>query len=399
MQPPPPPPPGGPVLLSLHTITVMIAVTFLMQGGAIAFNSVMVREYKGVRTAFLATLSLALGFGVLLLPELLSLRVSGPASNLLILSGHTLIYLAICRFIGIRPNRLLVYGIVPAGAVALIGLAVLSPGVPLIMVTQFVGLFLNLAAAIALHRAGNRRFKLGAYLTALPLLLYGLVTIVRLITGFVSPREVLPGPTLSNIFDVLALYVLSYLWIAGFILMISQRLQSDLNDLAMNDALTRVRNRRAMQGMLDFEMRRVHTEPKDFSVILLDVDHFKRINDTHGHDVGDAVLQWLAQTLQSALRVQDIVARWGGEEFLVLLPDTSLEESIRMADRLRVLVEKSSTDGLPVPLQLTFSAGVANSKTNRNVDQLCKVADRALYIAKQTRNQVVSQDDLPAPAA
>ena len=79
--------------------------------------------------------------------------------------------------------------------------------------------------------------------------------------------------------------------------MISQRLQSDLNDLTMNDALTRIRNRRAMQNMLDFEMRRVDKEIRDFSIILLDVDHFKRVNDTFGHDADDIVLQWLASTI------------------------------------------------------------------------------------------------------
>jgi diguanylate cyclase (GGDEF)-like protein len=177
--------------------------------------------------------------------------------------------------------------------------------------------------------------------------------------------------------------------------MISQRLQSDLNDLAMNDALTRVRNRRAMQNMLDFEMQRVQNEVKDFSIILLDVDHFKRVNDTHGHDVGDLVLQWMAQTLQASLRAQDIVARWGGEEFLILLPDTGLDEAMTIAERMCAAVEKSTVAGVPVPLHSTFSGGVACSKSNRNVDQLCKVADQALYVAKQTRNRIVSQEQIP----
>jgi len=141
-------------------------------------------------------------------------------------------------------------------------------------------------------------------------------------------------------------------------------------------------------------MRRVQTEVKDFSVILLDIDHFKLINDTHGHHVGDIVLQWMAQTLQSALRVQDIVARWGGEEFLILLPDTSLEEAMEIAERLRELVEESIVGGTPILLNVSFSAGISNSKTNRNVNELCKVADQALYIAKQKRNRIASQDEI-----
>jgi diguanylate cyclase (GGDEF)-like protein len=372
----------------------MIAITFVMQATAIAINSRTVNEYKGIAAALFATTSLALGFAVILLRRMDFL--TGLISNLLILTGHVLIYVAICQFIGNPLNRRLLYGLVPLGYLGLILVAFLPPGgLPMITITQLVGFPLNIAAAYALYRADTSRYKLGAYLAALPLLVYGLVTIFRFLTGIISPREVLPGPSLSNIFDVMSLYVLSYLWTAGFILMISQRLQSDLHDLAMNDALTRIRNRRAMQSLLDYEMKRVESEVKDFSVILLDVDRFKHINDTHGHDVGDIVLQWMAQTLQSALRVQDIVARWGGEEFLILLPDTSLGEAMEIAERLRELVEESVVSGTPILLDVSFSAGVANSQTNRNVSELCKVADQALYIAKRKRNRVVSQEEIP----
>ncbi|MBI3153344.1 MAG: GGDEF domain-containing protein [Chloroflexi bacterium] len=391
-----PPPPIGNEFLALPTITLMITITFIMQASAIAFNSVMVKEYKGVRMALLATISLALGFVILVIRTFLTDSLVGLLTNLFMITGYTLIYIAICRFIGKPLNRYLIYGLVPVGLVSLFIMHILPrPLFPTIIITQIVGFPLNFASALALLRSDQKRFRLGSYLTALPLMIYGVVTIIRIVTGIISPREVSPGPTLSNIFDVLSLYVLSYLWIAGFILMISQRLQSDLNDLAMNDALTRVRNRRAMQGMLDFEMRRVQTEVKDFSIILLDVDHFKRVNDTHGHDVGDLVLQWMAQTLHSLLRVQDVVARWGGEEFLILLPDTSLEEAVQTADRLRSKIEKTAVESSPVLLQITFSAGVANSRPNRNVDQICKVADQALYIAKQRRNRVISQDGIP----
>ena len=194
------------------------------------------------------------------------------------------------------------------------------------------------------------------------------------------------------------MFIASYLWTGGFILMVSQRLQGDLNDLAMNDALTRIRNRRAMQDMLDFEMERVENEIREFSIILLDVDHFKRVNDTYGHDVGDIVLLWLASTLQHEMRVQDMVARWGGEEFLILLPDTKLDEAVQIAERLRATVDASKIESPADTIHITFSAGVANSTTSRDVSRLCKVADQALYIAKETRNTVKSQEAIPAEA-
>ena len=396
-QPPPPPPVTDTLgFISMGTITMMIAITFAMHASAVFFNSRMVREYKGVGLAVWAAGVMAAQYFVVyfLRPG----PILGTFGGTLTITGHLLIYLAICRFTGRPFNRFIVYGVAPLGYIWIFTLFFLPPEkifiIPLV-ISKFVSVPLTFSSVYTLYRADTSRFRLGAYLTAIPIFLYGLVSAVRSVQGIIDRQIVLPGATWSNLFDVMSLYILSYLWIAGFILMISQRLQSDLHDLAMNDALTRVRNRRAMQDMLDFEMRRVQTEVKDFSIILLDADHFKRVNDTHGHDVGDLVLQWMAQTLQSALRVQDIVARWGGEEFLILLPDTSLSEAMEIAERLRVTIEQTPVENSPVALTITFSGGVANSKTNRDVDALCKVADQALYIAKRTRNQIVSEKDIP----
>lgn len=141
-------------------------------------------------------------------------------------------------------------------------------------------------------------------------------------------------------------------------------------------------------------MRRAERRVKDFSVILLDVDHFKRVNDTYGHDTGDEVLKWMAANLQLSARVEDTVSRWGGEEFLILLPSTALEEAVEVAERMRVHIESTSFAFKDVTLKVTFSAGVSCSKEHPDVDELCKVADQALYIAKRTRNRVVSQEQL-----
>jgi diguanylate cyclase (GGDEF)-like protein len=219
-----------------------------------------------------------------------------------------------------------------------------------------------------------------------------------MVAGFFSIEEVLPGPSASDIISGLALFILSFIWTAGFILMVSQRLQSSLSEMAMNDSLTQLHNRRAMDRMLDSEMARVHQEMANFSIILMDIDRFKEINDSYGHDVGDRVLQWFASTLQKNLRLQDVVARWGGEEFLILLPDTPVDEAVRIADRLRVLIASEQVDLASEAIHVTFSAGIASSTLNRDVRHLCQVADQALYEAKQTRNRVISLDEALAPA-
>ena len=388
---PPPIPPNGAPILALPTITLMIAITFLLQGCAIAFSTRAVKQYQGVREVFLATLSLALGFGMLLLRFRIGVHLTGVLSNSFVIAGHVLIYIAIYRFIDKPLDNLFIYGLIPLCYLVLMVIYFLPPSIPIILITQVVSFPLDIASAWALHKTNNSRYKLSAYLTAIPLLIYGFASIFRLLTGIVSPAQVVPGPTLSTLADVLLLYILSFLWTAGFILMISQRLQSNLNDLAMKDALTRIWNRRAMQDKLEFEMRQVKTGVRDFSVILIDVDRFKSINDLFGHDVGDIVLQWLAATLQFQLRVHDIVARWGGEEFLILLPDTSLEEALQIAERLRISIADTPVDGVSDTLHITISGGVANSRNNRDVPDLIKLADQAVYIAKETRNKMVSQ--------
>jgi diguanylate cyclase (GGDEF)-like protein len=147
-----------------------------------------------------------------------------------------------------------------------------------------------------------------------------------------------------------------------------------------------------MQGLLNLEMARMHRDVQEFSIILLDIDHFKRVNDTYGHAAGDFVLQWTAQTMQAVIRVQDVVARWGGEEFLVLLPNTRLDEAVEVAERLRQTVEDSIAPNPKEPIKITFSGGVACSRGYRSVEQICKAADLALYRAKESgRNRVLPE--------
>jgi diguanylate cyclase (GGDEF)-like protein len=126
-------------------------------------------------------------------------------------------------------------------------------------------------------------------------------------------------------------------------------------------------------------------------VLLLDLDHFKRVNDTHGHRVGDSVLQVVADTLRASLRATDIAGRYGGEEFLVVLPQTDLAGAGVLAERVRVAIEETAIDvGGAEPLSVTVSVGVAAlDEAARSAEQLVERADAALYGAKDAgRNRV-----------
>jgi len=167
-----------------------------------------------------------------------------------------------------------------------------------------------------------------------------------------------------------------------------------LSHEARTDALTGIANRRALDEIGLAELRRSARSGMPVSLILLDIDHFKRINDTHGHQVGDRAIQALIATLRPGLRVTDSMGRWGGEEFLVILPETPGMDAGGLAERLRVAIESAPLAANP-PLNMTISLGVATmAKVNVPEDDwaaLLKAADAALYRAKhEGRNRVVA---------
>ena len=166
-------------------------------------------------------------------------------------------------------------------------------------------------------------------------------------------------------------------------------------ELAVTDPLTGLHNRRYMAGQLGALVRRATRGGEPVACLLVDIDHFKRINDSFGHDIGDEVLKEFAVRLATNVRAIDLACRFGGEEFVVIKPDTALEDAHRIAERLRLHVSGSPfrVGGLEDPLNVTISIGVASTiDTEDTPDSLLKRADEAVYIAKAGgRNQVVAK--------
>ncbi len=169
---------------------------------------------------------------------------------------------------------------------------------------------------------------------------------------------------------------------------------------ASTDALTGQPNRRALDAMLEREVALATSAGRPFSVLMLDVDHFKQINDVHGHGVGDATLQAFAQRVCEHLRQGDACARYGGEEFVVVLPGTTLDAALDVGERLRRGVAERALLTMP-NIEATVSVGVAQYGAGETVEQLLRRADDAVYAAKRGgRNQVRAADlaDLPDAA-
>ena len=169
------------------------------------------------------------------------------------------------------------------------------------------------------------------------------------------------------------------------------RLRERLRGQAIRDPLTGLYNRRFLEGALEREISRAVRKDLTVGVIMLDIDHFKRFNDQYGHNMGDIVLRQIGLFLQDHVRGGDVACRYGGEEFLVILPEIGLEAAIGRAEALRAGVEKLNDKEFRVyPGKLTISLGVAMFPQHGESGQaVMEAADRAMYQAKRAgRNRV-----------
>jgi diguanylate cyclase (GGDEF)-like protein len=170
------------------------------------------------------------------------------------------------------------------------------------------------------------------------------------------------------------------------------RAREELRERANKDLLTMLPNRSAISATLEQELARCHRDRRSVGVILLDVDHFKKINDTHGHFAGDAVLRETAARLRGNMRPYDQVGRYGGEEFLVVLPNCELDQATQQAERMRIKLQSSTmmVDGAELRVSASFGVTVSDG-SERNPDTFVRVADEALYRAKAGgRNCVIA---------
>ena len=165
-------------------------------------------------------------------------------------------------------------------------------------------------------------------------------------------------------------------------------LNSELERLATRDPMTNVYNRRYFLEAAEKIIKTSIREKQELCAIILDIDHFKKVNDNYGHDVGDKVIISCANTVSSIVRESDIFARFGGEEFVVLFPNTNVDGAKVIAEKIRLTIEATPVESI----NITVSIGLArfNAKEIENIDQLIKQADLGLYEAKEGgRNRVI----------
>ncbi len=162
-------------------------------------------------------------------------------------------------------------------------------------------------------------------------------------------------------------------------------------DLATRiDPMTGLLNRRAIMEMIDQEFSRAHRHQRAASIVLTDLDNYKRINDNHGYNTGDDVLVEVARVLRSCVRSEDLCSRWGGEEFLILLPETPLDGALAVANKIRESIAMTLFSANREGISLTASLGVCEYQPDQNIFEAIKRADLAMHQAKQAgRNRAM----------
>lgn len=309
--------------------------------------------------------------------------------NLFLLSGAALLYLGSQRFLGRKPAVKLWAGIILIVQAPLFWFSLIEPHYGIrIGITSGLMAVMSFAHAQTILRHGPRTFS--TYFTATALLALALTQALRFRSAFGLSAN-------DGIFDnfqpeqtaYITVYALAILMTTiGMVLMATDRVRGEFEHLATYDSLTGVLNRRAVIEAGELELARCRRNQASMALLMIDLDNFKGINDNYGHPVGDRVLIDFVARIKPLLRQPDRLGRFGGEEFLALLPETSLAEAGLVAERLRAMIESRAGD-LP---GCTASIGISvNQPGDDGLDDIITRADDALYQAKRAgRNRVES---------
>ena len=374
----------------VRIIAVFVALAFLVQGiviGAQAFLIRDLRQYHGVGMALVANLCVAVGLLMRLFMDWLPDFFTIILSNILLLTGSGLFYIALSQFTGLSYSKALVIGIIAVALSCLVYFTYWDGDMGMRMITFSLGSVAMVFILIhQLWRTRKTALRFSANLMLVSFIVHGLFLMVRTISLVLDPPQGTSSITPVQSATFLLSFAISFFWSTGFILMVSQRLRNDLMEVATIDVLTRIPNRRATQAFLEKELSRAQRSHGEFSVLLIDIDNFKQVNDRWGHAVGDHALVKTAGIFQSMIRKEDWVGRWGGEEFLIILPGLCNAEIL--AERVRHEIANSEYSHGATSFHITVSIGVACADRTSTVDEILKRADDALYRAKLTKNAV-----------
>jgi len=376
-----------------------LAITNLMLGVLLSIGSVVFAKvhssFRGFYQLGMGYFLFALGYILLALRQHINDFFSIIIANLLIVSGITIVIVGILNYLNYPKRKF-----IKISSFLLVIFAILffyytfiqnNINIRIIIVSSFIcGISFFSAYKTYCHESSVNRIFI--QFLASSCLFCGLAFLLRIIITFNSvPLDDFMNAGYIDAISLITLQLfvvtscLSLSWSA------SQQLAQKLKVQATIDSLTTLYNRRAFEEFAEKEVNRAEREQTFISIILMDIDLFKMVNDTHGHQIGDKVLQEFSIRLKDSLRPYDILARYGGEEFMLLLPDTNIDTALTIAEKLRVTISQPIfCVENSLELDVSASFGVASTCGKAiNWPALVEEADRALYLAKKNgRNRV-----------
>lgn len=381
--------------LDSRTMMVMMSALSLLFSGLLTLAGLHAGNTRGVRHWAMGSLCIGLGLGFSYT------QLALPGSTWVLVSGATFMAAGIgLQFNGIQTfktgycNKYLPWLL--AGLVFAQGLwfVVLHPHVhSRVIANSLVFALANAACARALLIRIEQPLRTAYWFTGASFAVVTVMFLARATMVFLAPPNTYSLYS-QNLINPVTLFIgsIAQMCLAfGLVLMLNYRLASDLQKLASSDALTGALNRRSLEQEAARLSARCTRTGDTLAVMMIDVDHFKAINDRYGHPAGDEVLRRLAMVAQKTIRSDDYFARYGGEEFCILLPSTIEKDAWTLADRLRQTYAATVMEFAGEILRSTISIGVSDSiHAGLEFNALIAAADQAMYRAKQEgRNRVV----------
>jgi diguanylate cyclase (GGDEF)-like protein len=384
------------IQLDFRTLSLTLMLFSLVFGLGMFAYSKEHAKFSGIKTIGVGYLLIGGGCVLLGLRHFIYDFASIVLSNIAIIMGVVLTYRGLFNFLGIslRFERWLSPTLVALLAPVLYFYTFHIPDVNLriqaFSIAFAAACFIG-ASGLWQHREIHNR--MAAKMLIAMFLLVGAFFIFRLFWSFyeIPPDDFMNAGLLSAL-AIIAGEFLVILSSFSTIWMASDELQDELSEIARVDPLTGIYNRRAFDECCDIEFSRALRSGTSFAIIMCDLDHFKKVNDQHGHHIGDEVLRRFAAILKDRIRQHDVVARFGGEEFILLLPNNNSEQGLQVAEQLRAKTAATQiTIDSNISLTLSASFGVAHYCTGDSEwSAVLHRADNALYAAKkQGRNRVV----------
>ncbi|ANH75777.1 diguanylate cyclase domain protein [Ralstonia insidiosa] len=377
---------------------VAIATSALMSFVLLVLLGSLLRAGKpGVAEWFGANLAVVLALPMLLLRGTIPDALSVVVANVLLALAGAAYYAGCARFLGRRPHWPMLLAGVTAVGVAVIYWRYAVDSIPMrvFSTTLFSAAFCSALAWMLVRYPPAGRPAYPYRVTAAIAFVFGACQLARgiyFLTLDTASSPTMFSTAVSVLLLVVAAAIMPILSMSAM-LMMHDALLADAREAANRDFLTGALSRKGFETLARRYVDRLQLQARPLSLLILDLDHFKRVNDTFGHAGGDAVLRAFVQMVQAQLRPTDVLGRIGGEEFALLLPETSLDSALLLAERLRKAAAAQTVAIGSQAHHYSLSGGVASWQAGESFDRLSVRADRALYDAKhQGRNRICAAD-------